>query len=74
MTFLKGVQMKRQINVQIESDMLREFDLIRGMITRSVYLRKMIDNEITAANGSHLHDRTVCGMLRNRQDGESADV
>lgn len=66
--------MKRQMNIEIEDDMLNKFDVVRGMITRSVYLRKMIENEIAAANGSHDHDRTVYGMLQNRHDGGSADV
>ena len=61
--------MKRQINIQIESDMLCDFDIVRGLVTRSAYLRNMIKNEIAAAHGSLLQDNTECGMTQNHLIG-----
>lgn len=66
--------MKRQMNIEIDSDTLSKFDVVRGMATRSAYIRKMIENEIAAANGNLLQDRTVYGMIQNRHVGGSANV
>lgn len=66
--------MKRQMNIEIEADILDKFDNVRGMATRTAYIRKMIENEIAAANGSLLQDQTVYGMLQNHHDGGSTNV
>ena len=54
--------MKRQMNIDIDTELLSNFDIVCGMVSRTTYIKKMMENEICVANGDVEKDQTVYGM------------
>ena len=67
--------MKEKVMVSLDPCKIKELDEIRGIIPRSAYVRRLIENEITAAgvqNGQV--SKTHYGMTQNHHEGGAASV
>ena len=56
------------VNFKIENKTLQQFDETCGIIPRSAYLSRMIENEIAAANEVR-QNSNICSVTNNNQHG-----
>ena len=67
--------MKEKVIVSLDPCKIKELDEIRGIIPRSAYVRRLIENEITAAGDQNRQvSKTHNGMSQNHQNGGAVSV
>lgn len=67
--------MQRQINTRISEDLLNQLNKDRDLISKSVYIRRLIENELNTVNNKIRQDSTIVyGMTQNHQDGGAVNV